>query len=134
MKMNNYRVSFTRHSMERAIERFKALSIMLPTDEQYMELALDGVRHMLDNPFMDKYIQNLMLYSHHENNNVLVYDEVNKMIYALAVKPYESRIVVKTIGTKHDTEWLYDNKYQRLCWIYPETFKFSTSSGNVTWY
>ena len=89
----------------------------------------------MQNPFMDRYLSNLTLNSRRKNENILVYDEVNKMVYALSVKPYQDgRIVVKTIGTEHDDEWLYQDKYQRLCWIYKDAFKFSTINGNVSWY
>jgi hypothetical protein len=103
-------------------------------DEDYIGLTKSGVEQILKNPFMDKYLNNLY-HSRRRNEDVLVYDKVNKMVYALAVKPYENRIVIKTIGTEiDDTEWLYGNKYQRLCWIYEDTFKFSTVNGNVTWF
>lgn len=133
--INKRKVSFTTHAIERVIKRFKALSIVFPDDEGYIDLAIYGLEQILNNPFMDKYLCNLVSNSRHYNENLLVYDEVNKMVYALVVKPYQrGRIIVKTIGTKHDTEWLYCNKYQRICWVYKDVFKFSTSSGNVTWF
>lgn len=133
--INKYKVSLTTHATKRAIERFKGLSIMFPSDDEYIDLAIGGLEQVLNNPFMDKYLYNLVANSKRHNENVLVYDEVNKMVYALVVKPYQrGRIVVKTIGTEYDTEWLYDDKYQRLCWIYKDVFKFSTVNGNVTWY
>lgn len=131
--ISGHYVSLTNHAIERATERFKSLSIVFPDDNGYLELTRRAIQQVLDNPFMDRYLSNLYN-SKHSNENVLVYDKVNKMVYALAVKPYQSRIVVKTIGTELDnTEWLYDNRHQRLCWIYKDVFKFSTSNGNVTW-
>lgn len=134
--INGHKVCLTTHATERIIERFKALSIVFPDNEGYIDLALGGIEQVLKNPFMDKYLYNLVSKSKYRNEHVLVYDEVNKMIYALVVKPHEKgRIVVKTIGTEHNnTEWIYRNKSQRLCWIYKDVFKFSTVNGNVTWY
>jgi len=134
--VNGHKVSFTNHATERAIERFKSLSIVYPSNDKYVDLAMGGVEYVLNNRFMDKYLKNLVSNSRNHDENVLVYDEVHKMVYALVVKPYQNgRIVVKTIGTElNDMEWLYDNKFQRLCWIYEDVFKFSTSNGNVTWY
>ena len=133
--INNREISFTAHAKERAIERFKSLSIVFPNDEDYIDLAISGIEQVLINPFMNKYLENLTLNSKRYNEDVLVYDEVNKMVYALAIKPYQNgRIVVKTVGTElDDSEWLYHDKYQRLCWIYKDVFKFSTINGNVTW-
>jgi len=133
--INGYRVSLTTHAKERIIERFKALSIAFPTDEEYIDLAISGIEQIINNPFMDKYLYNLISNSKHNDENVLVYDEVNKVVYALVVKPYQNgRIVVKTMGTEHDIEWLYADRFQRLCWIYKDVFKFSTLNGNVTWF
>lgn len=134
--VNGHKVSFTNHATERAIERFKDLSIVFSDNDKYVDLAMSGIEYVLNNRFMKRYMDNLVCYSRNHDENVLVYDEVHKMVYALVVKPYErGRIVVKTIGTElNDMEWLYDNKFQRLCWIYPDVFKFSTVNGNVTWY
>lgn len=134
--INGYRVSLTTHATRRIVERFKALCIAFPTDDEYIDLALSGIEQVINNPFMDKYLYNLICNSKHDDEDVLVYDEVNKVVYALVVKPYQNgRIVVKTMGTEHnDSEWLYANKYQRICWIYKDVFKFSTLNGNVTWF
>lgn len=133
--INGHTVSLTTHAIERAIERFKSLSIAFPDDAGYIDLAMKAIEQVLENPFMDRYLCNLFANSERDNVDVLVYDKVNKMVYAFAVKPYKNRIVVKTIGTEIDnTEWLYDNKYQRLCWIHKDVFRFSTANGNVVWY
>lgn len=138
--MNTYgyirgrKVSFTTHATERAIERFKSLSIVFPNDEGYIDLAWSGIEQVLNNPFMDKYLYNLTCRSHNGKEDILVYDTINKIVYAFTIVPHQrGRIIVKTIGTMHEDEWLY-NKVQRICWIYKDVFKFSTLNGNVTWY
>ena len=137
--LNNRKISFTTHATERVVERFKALSIVFPCDEDYIELAISGIEQVLNNPFMSRYLNNLISCSKHDNEDILVYDEVNKVVYAFVVKPRQNgRIVVKTMGTKRDMEeWIYSiysHKKQKICWIYDGVFKFSTSNGNVTWY
>ena len=133
--ISGYSVIVTNHAQERIIERFKALSIAYPHDEDYLELALCAVTKTLSNSFLYRYISNAM-HCYRPNIDVLVYDVPNKMVYAVAIKPYDSTIVIKTIGTTYqDEEWMYYNKkHQRICWIYENVFKFSTNNGNITWF
>lgn len=92
-----------------------------------------GIAEVLNNKYMDKWLHNLISHTHRRDTDVLVYDKPNKMVYALVVKS-SSKIVLKTLGTEMEDEWMYssDTK-QRLCWIYSDAFVFSTSSNNRTW-
>ena len=105
--INGYSVGVTDHAVSRIVERFKALSISFPDEECYIDLGICGLEQVLANPFMDKYIHNLMMYNNHENVDVLVYDTLNKMVYAFSVKPFKNHIVLKTVGTERGSEgWL----------------------------
>jgi hypothetical protein len=130
-----YNIWLSKHAEERAVERFKALHIVCDDDKGYIDLALSAVNIAVNNRFMEKYLRNMFKCSKRYTEDVLVYDEVNKMVYALAIKTDTKKVIVKTIGTEKDgTEWLYDNRHQKLCWIYEKVFVFSTANGNVTWY
>lgn len=131
--INAFKVVLTDHAIKRAIERFKKLSIVFPDDQGYIDLGHSGLMEVLQNDSMKKYLDNLISHSRYDRD-VLVYDTPNKMVYAFAVKP-SGAIIVKTIGTEYDenSEWLYANAHQRICWIYKDAFKFSTRDGNTTW-
>ena len=61
-----YKVEFTTHAKERAVERLQLLGIKL-NDEQCVELAKAGVYEALTNRFMYKYIDNYMRYKFLQN-------------------------------------------------------------------
>lgn len=129
--VNGYKVEFTTHAKERAKERFQELGIQL-NDEGYVELAEAGVYATLSNKFMARYIDNFMS-NRKDSRDVLVLDTTNKMVYALNMKPLKNKLVVKTLGTTYNGKWEH-HMYQRICWIYENTFKFTAKDGNVTWY
>lgn len=128
--INGYKLEISTHAKERAIERFKALGIQLD-DKGYIELAEAGICETLSNKFMMQYINNFMMHYEH-NTDVLVLDTTNKMVYALNMKPSRNKLVVKTIGTSHNGKWEHKIN-NRICWIYPDAFKFTARNGNVTW-
>ena len=129
--VNGYKLEFTTHAKERAVQRFKELGIQLD-DKGYIELAEAGVYETLSNRFMSQYINNFMM-NRTDETDVLVLDTTNKMVYAFNMKPMKSKLVVKTLGTTYNGKWEH-HMYQRVCWIYPDTFKFTARNGNVTWY
>ena len=128
-----YKLELTNHAEQRAIERFRSLGIKLD-DKGCIELATAGITEVLSNTFMYRYMNNIMTHKNHDID-VLLYDTVNKMVYALVLKPHKDSVIVKTLGTSHDgSEWEYYNKKnQRICWIHKDAFVFSTINGNVTW-
>lgn len=129
--INDNTIIFSKHSCDRCIERFKSLGIKFNTDDEYYDAMVYSLKESITNKFMSKYINNLM-HINTRNRDVLVYDERSNMVFALYVEPY--KINVKTIAYNAKKDWLYKNDTQRICWIYADTFKFSTSNGNVTWY
>lgn len=128
-----YKVEFTTHAKERAVERLQLLGIKL-NDEQCVELAKAGIHEALTNRFMYKYIDNYMRYKRFDTD-VLVCDEINKMAYVINVKPEHRKVVVKTLGeTRKGEKWkAYKYMDERKCWIYKDAFVFTTANGNVTW-
>lgn len=131
--IGNYRVVLKEHAITRAIERFKKLHIAFDSDEEYVDLAVYGVAEVLNNKYMQKYLDNLLSHTKRRDTDILVYDKPNRMVYALVVKS-SSKIVVKTLGTEAEDEWMYSNNTkQRLCWIHNNAFVFSTSNNNVSW-
>lgn len=130
--VNGYKLDFSIHAKERAIERFKALGIKLD-DNGYIELAEAGMIETLSNRFMMQYINNYMVHNKQKDTDVFILNTTSKMVYAITMKPSKSKLVVKTIGTTHNGRWKHriDN---RICWIYEDAFKFTTINGNVTWY
>lgn len=129
--INGYKLEFSTHAKERAIERFKALGMKLD-DRKCVELAEAGVYIALSNKFMTKYISNYMN-CHRHKADVLILDKPNKMVYAVNMDPSKDILVVKTIGTTHCGKWEHRIN-NRICWIYDNAFKFTTINGNVTWY
>ena len=128
--INGYKLDFSIHAKERAVERFKSLGIQL-NDNGYIELAEAGVIQALSNKFMLRYINNYMA-THEGKADVLVLDNPSKMVYAINMKPAEDKLVVKTIGTMHNGKWQHKLN-NRICWIYDDAFVFTTMNGNVTW-
>lgn len=127
------KVVLSKHASERTIERLKSLGICYENEYEYYDAIFYSINEMLTNKFMDKYISNMMGKTR-SNRDILVHDTRSKMVFALGINTYTYCITIKTIGTEHEESWRYSNDYQRMCWIYEDTFKFSTINGNVTWY
>ena len=129
-----WKLTLSTHAKERAVERLKELGVLFDDDKKYVELATAGVTQAMSNKFMSRYIVNAMQHSRRDTD-VLVYDRVNKMVYAVVLHTSSESITVKTLAPLHNgTRWEYFNKdFQRICWIHKDAFVFSTPNGNITW-
>lgn len=129
-----YKLEFTDHARQRAVERLQELGIQLDADK-CIELAEAGANEALSNKFMLQYLTNMML--HGNNQEVQVYDERNKMVYMIIVDTELMKVVVKTLGSSRKCKWEHTPSNKRLrerkCWIYENAFVFTTINGNVTW-
>jgi|GEM_PF-6198576 len=125
--ISGYRVFLSEHSIQRINER-------MYSRQDAIEDTICDIVKVISNEFMYKYLSyNMGNRNNYENVDVLVFDVPNNKVYALRLKPFKKHIILKTVGNSKTSEWLYANKRQRMCWIYPDAFKFSTANGNITW-
>lgn len=127
--VSGYKLYLSNHFIQRVNER-----ISVDKREDAIEHVICNIVNIINNDFMYRYLSYLMENrNEYENIDVLVFDTLNNKVYSLNLKPFKHHIILKTIGVNKSSEWYYANKRQRMCWIYPDAFKFSTENGNVTW-
>lgn len=137
-KYLSFKIGFTDHARERGISRLKDLGIALKSDEEYENILILGVETVMACSKFRKFLNSSRFKSHY-NIDILVYEQDNKMVYALKFQPAEKKIVVKTIGTTMTDEWMYNlkaNIHQEICWIYTKDkrFVFTGNNQNHTWF
>lgn len=129
--VNGRKVILTGHACERAVERLSAMGIRYEATNDYYETALNIINNAITNPFMDKYLNNMFI--HNKNHKVICHDTRTKMVFVIAISTEENAIYSITFGEERNKKWVSNVDTGRMCWIYPDAFKFSTMNGNITW-